>query len=253
MCIVAIAWQHHPRWKLVALGNRDELHARPATPIARWQGSDHLIAGQDVQAGGTWLGVSEQGRFAVVTNVAQSKPPAPKPASRGTLLSDFLSGDGQYADLDLIDLSIFNPFNLITISGDVAKMVSNQSDQTAYKLESGIYGLSNGPLNKPWEKSALLNRSLENWLEEDSENFETLLTVLQNQKPFSADGTISSSSSEVARPEHSSIFIKNPIYGTRCSSLVAIDHQGNGVFMERRFEANGITSGRTKIDFSWPI
>lgn len=253
MCIVAVAWQHHPRWKLVALGNRDELHARPAKPIARWSDQNHLIAGQDVQAGGTWLGVSEQGRFAVVTNVAQPVPPAPSAVSRGSLLKNFLSGDGEHAKLESVDFSIFNPFNLITISGDIATMTSNHGGQASHQLKSGIYGLSNGPLDNPWKKSALLNRSLDGWLKNDSEDFETLLTALHNQKPYSADGAVSGDSIEVPRPEHSSIFIKNPIYGTRCSSLVAVDHQGFGTFIERRFEANGVEAGQTQIGFSWPV
>ena len=67
MCIVAFAWKAHPKWQLVAIGNRDELHARPAEAAHRWEEHEHLLAGRDSVAGGTWLGISEQGRFAVVT------------------------------------------------------------------------------------------------------------------------------------------------------------------------------------------
>lgn len=252
MCIVTIAWKYHPRWKMVALGNRDELHARPATPITRWEGQEHLIAGQDVQAGGTWLGVSEQGRFAVVTNVAQSKPPEPKPASRGALLKDFLIGNGQYAELDQVDFKDFNPFNLITISDDIATITSNQGTRADTVLNPGIYGLSNGTLDKPWDKSALLNQSLESWLDKDAQDLEALLIELQNKQPVSAQGHAESRSSKDFRPEHSSIFIQNPVYGTRCSSLVAIDESGSGMFIEYRFDENGSKSGETKIEFSWP-
>src|SRR5690606_14493504 len=69
MCVLAFAWQAHPRWPLVVAGNRDELHDRPTAPLARWEEADHLIAGRDLQSDGTWLGVSERGRFAVVTNL----------------------------------------------------------------------------------------------------------------------------------------------------------------------------------------
>lgn len=237
---------------MVALGNRDELHARPATPITRWEEQEHLIAGQDVQAGGTWLGVSEQGRFAVVTNVAQSKPPEPKPASRGALLKDFLVGNGQYAELEKVDFEDFNPFNLITISDDIATMTSNQGERSDTVLSPGIYGLSNGSLEKPWAKSALLNKSLESWLSKDAQDLEALLSVLQNQEPVSAQGDVASRHSEDFRPEHSSIFIKNPVYGTRCSSLVAIDCDGSGTFIENRFDKNGMGSGESKIEFTWP-
>lgn len=252
MCIVAIAWQHHPRWKLLAIGNRDELHARPASPIGRWNGKEHLIAGQDIQVGGTWLGISEQGRFAVVTNVAQTEPPSPDAASRGSLLKDFLSGDGQYANLDTIDYSRFNPFNLLTVSGDVAKIISNKSNRTCQELMPGVYGLSNGTLDHPWSKSALLNQSLESWLNNDAEDFEWLLSELRNQEPIADQGAISDETGRPPRPEYSSIFINNGVYGTRCSSIVAVEQDGTGKFIEERFNSNGQSIGQTDIDFSWP-
>src|SRR3546814_7425922 len=88
MCVLAFAWRAHPHWPLIAAGNRDELHARPAQPLARWDRPDHLLAGRDLQSGGTWLGVSEQGRFAVVTNLRGYGAPEPGRASRGALVTD---------------------------------------------------------------------------------------------------------------------------------------------------------------------
>src|SRR4249919_1335275 len=98
MCVLAFAWHAHPRWPLVVAGNRDELHARPTIPLARWDRPSHLLAGRDLQSGGTWLGVSEQGRFAVVTNLRGYGVPQPDCASRGALVADALS-EGRYADL----------------------------------------------------------------------------------------------------------------------------------------------------------
>jgi len=69
MCVLALAWQAHPRWRLIVAGNRDELHARPAAALARWDGPAQILAGRDLQSGGTWMGVSEQARFVVVTNL----------------------------------------------------------------------------------------------------------------------------------------------------------------------------------------
>src|SRR5438093_10047665 len=115
MCILALAWQAHPRWHLVVAGNRDELHARPSAPLARWDQPEHVIAGRDLKSGGTWLGVSEQGRMAVVTNLRGYGNPEPDRASRGALVTDVLSGDGRYADPSGAKLSDFNPFNLILV------------------------------------------------------------------------------------------------------------------------------------------
>jgi uncharacterized protein with NRDE domain len=106
MCVVAIALNAHPRWQLVLAGNRDEFHARPSAPLARWKGKDsHILGGRDLQSGGTWLGVSEQGRLAVVTNIRTGHPPDSEKASRGALVADFLSGKSTFDDLDR-----YNPF-----------------------------------------------------------------------------------------------------------------------------------------------
>ena len=116
MCVLALAWRAHPRWRLVLAGNRDEFHARPASPLARWTQPGHLLGGKDLQSGGTWLGVSEQGRAAVVTNLRGQGNPRPDRVSRGTLVTGVLSGEGSYADLSVTDLSRFNPFNLIAVA-----------------------------------------------------------------------------------------------------------------------------------------
>ena len=109
MCVLAFAWNAHPRWRLVLAGNRDELHERPAAPLARWREPDHILAGRDLLAGGTWLGVSEQGRLAVVTNLRGFGPPAPDMASRGALVRDVLAGDGAHADPDAIEPMVIAP------------------------------------------------------------------------------------------------------------------------------------------------
>ena len=107
MCIISLAWQAHPRWKLVAIGNRDEMHGRPAEPLARWDDHGHLLAGRDIQAGGTWLGVSEQGRFAVVTNVSGYGAAEQNRAFRGDLLKGFLAGGGRGPARSAIPVSNF--------------------------------------------------------------------------------------------------------------------------------------------------
>src|ERR1700761_5615309 len=109
MYVLALAWRAHPRWWLVAAGNRAELHARPALPLAQWDAPEGVIAGRDAVGGGTWLGVSEAGRFAVVTNLGGFGAADLGKASRGALVTDMLAG----AEAGAIDLDAFNPFNLI--------------------------------------------------------------------------------------------------------------------------------------------
>ena len=252
MCIVAFAWLAHPRWKLVAIGNRDEMHARPAEPLTRWDGARHLLAGRDTKAGGTWLGVSEQGRFAVVTNLSGHGMPDAERASRGDLLKDFLSGNGVYSDLAGAEFSAFNPFNLITVDGDEALVHSNRPDATSTALMPGIQGLSNGPLDRPWPKSGHLNTVLADWIEKGSEDPAMLLSPLADQTTFPPASPVDTDQEAVLEPEHSGVFIRNPVYGTRCSTVVAIDDRGAGKIIERRFASSGKSTGETELSFSWP-
>lgn len=253
MCIVAFAWQAHPRWKLLAIGNRDELHARPAEALMRWDNPEHLLAGRDTAAGGTWLGVSEQGRLAVVTNLSGHGAPDAKRASRGDLLKDFLSGDGRYSRITQTDFSDFNPFNLITVDRDEAIVHSNRPHSISTPLSPGIHGLSNGLLDRPWQKSGYLNAALGQWIESGSNDPTVLLEDLTDQTTFPPVRPNDADSAPALEPENSGVFIRNPVYGTRCSTVVAIDDSGKGMIVERRYAPSGQSTGENSLAFSWPI
>jgi uncharacterized protein with NRDE domain len=249
MCIAAFAWRAHPRWLLIAAANRDEYHARPAASLARWPDADHVLAGRDLQSGGTWLGVSEQGRFALVTNVRGYGLPDVDRASRGALVSDLLTGAGRYANIGAADLTDFNPVNLIVVDGAGARFGSNRPEPVLQALDPGIHGLANGALDAPWPKTVQLKGALAAWLEGAADHPEQLLdslaldvlTLLSNSALDPADGA--------ATP----IFIRNPLYGTRCSTIIAVNTEGSGLMIERRFDAAGIASGDTTLSFTWPI
>ncbi len=234
MCVAAIAWQADPRWKLVVIGNRDEYHARPAAPLARWPDSS-VLAGRDLQAGGTWLGVSA-GRFGLVTNLRVPGYPKPELASRGKLITDWLEGrapDG---------IEAMNPFNLWLAGRDALRFVSNYPDSHAVELEPGIHGLSNGARGDRWFKTARLEEALALWLAGEQEP-DALFDPLRDETPESGD------------PEDafSSVFIRNQTYGTRCSTVVLVDHSGQGKIRERRYDPGGDCVGETALDFTWPV
>jgi uncharacterized protein with NRDE domain len=251
MCVAAFAWQAHPRWHLVAVGNRDELHDRPTAPLARWATPGGILAGRDLKSGGTWLGVSDAGRFALVTNVRGPGYPDPDRASRGALVTDQLTGVGTYAHLEGARLNDFNPFNLIVADSHDARFTSNQPQAIRTALASGIYGLSNGTLDEPWPKTLQLKASLLDWLTTDGEDFAPLFEALASEtlpdiavhpgQPFD----ISHEASETP------VFIRNSLYGTRCSTVIAIDRQGKGTIIERCFAADGQASGETALPFDW--
>jgi uncharacterized protein with NRDE domain len=219
--------------------------------LHRWETPAGLLAGQDLLSGGTWLGVSEQDRFAVVTNLRGYGPPRPEAPSRGLLLRDWLGGEGRYANLSLADLPGFSPFNLLTLEAEDLSFWTNRPNSEHRHLTPGVYGLSNGALDEPWPKTVQLKAILSQWLEADSDPHALLAGLAEDTLP--AMGRSPAAPSDVAlEPPQSPIFIRNALYGTRCSSVVAVDHDGAGVIIERRFDAGGAPSGETALSFRWP-
>ncbi|UZW55497.1 NRDE family protein [Sphingobium sp. JS3065] len=247
MCIMAMAWNAHPRWRLILIGNRDELHARPAAPLARWDRPGHLVAGRDLLSGGTWMGVSEQGRAAIVTNLRGYGDPRPDRASRGALVTDLLAGRETAA------LDDFNPFNLISIEGERAHFLTNRPTPLRTELAPGLYGLSNGALDAPWPKTLALKSALLDWLVAGAANPLTLFGALRSES-LPQTGIAPDTPSDVpAEALISPIFIRDPVYGTRCGTIIAIDAQGQGTITERRFDADGTQTGESSIPFAWPM
>jgi uncharacterized protein with NRDE domain len=252
MCVAAIAWRAHPRWPLVAIGNRDEYHARPAAPLARWaEAAGGILAGRDLVGGGTWLGVTERGRFALVTNLRGFGEAAPDRASRGALVGDLLTGTGRYADPAPGHLAEFNPFNLFVAGRDRAEFLSNRPEPLRTMLGHGLYGLSNGALDEPWPKTLQLKAALLDWLNEDCGDDEPLFAALRSEH-LPAMGLHPRQPSDVPReaPE-TPPFILDPIYGTRCSTVVRVGGDGRGTIAERRFDASGSLAGETRLEFAW--
>ena len=148
MCLIALAWRVHPELPLIVAANRDEFHARPAAPAAFWQDQPQILAGRDLEARGTWMGVSRSRRFAAVTNYrGVTEPRAAE--SRGALVSRFLSNDhkpGAYVESLRKDL--YSGFNLLAADGEELWWMSNR-DGTPRRLDPGIYGLGNTLLDAP--------------------------------------------------------------------------------------------------------
>lgn len=231
MCVAAIAWATHPRWLLVAAGNRDEFHGRPAAPLVEWDSG--ILAGRDLEAGGTWLGVA-QSRFALVTNRRAEGYPLPGMASRGALVSDYLLG------AEPGDGAAMNPFNLITVGPEGAHLLTNFPGHDRRVLTSGIHTLSNGGLDELWFKEVRLAGALEGWLSTGA-GPDALLESLHDPVP----------DPKQADAAFSSVFIVNPDYGTRCSTVIAVDHAGRGTIVERSFAADGAETGTVRFEFGW--
>lgn len=229
MCVAAIAWNAHPLWRLVAIANRDEYHARAAAPLSLWDNG--ILAGRDLEAGGTWLGVAKD-RFALVTNRRAAGYPQPGMASRGALVTGWLLGE------DAGDVAAMNPFNLFTTGPEGASLSTNYTAPETRPLSPGIHSLSNGGLDEHWHKEARFEAALRDWLVSETE-LEVLFEPLADTAP------------DPAQPGEflTAPFVLNPGYGTRCSTVVAVDHAGRGQIIERRFDPAGAAIGETTLAF----
>jgi len=253
MCVAAVAWNAHPDWLLVAIGNRDEYHDRPAAPLDRWGDSSGVIAGRDLRSGGTWLGVSQAGRFVLVTNRRGFGDPQPDRVSRGKLVTDMLTGSGDYGDPEHVRPGDFNPFNLLAVAGGALHFLSSHPEPTRTTLIPGIYGLSNGALDEPWPKTLALKAALLGWLGDESEQPQDLFAALASEALPDCGLHPDQPSEITAEARDTAPFIRHPVYGTRCSTVVAIDAAGRGTVCERRFDAGGRETGQTAHEFRWPV
>ncbi|MFC7519757.1 NRDE family protein [Xanthomonas populi] len=252
MCLVALAWKTHPRWRLLLAGNRDEFHQRPTAPLARWAApADTVLAGRDLRSGGSWVGLGSAGRVAVVTNVRDPLATA-SGRSRGHLIADYLAGslDGAAYASDLATAAhAFPPFNLLLSDAERCEHLSNHPP-LARTLAPGIHGMSNGPLDAHWPKTAALTIALDTWCATDNDDLQLLWTALAN--PVTApDAALPHTGVDLDTERLlSAAFITGPSYGTRASTIVAVDHQGSGFIHERRFGPNGIFEGETRLDIA---
>jgi uncharacterized protein with NRDE domain len=252
MCLIAFAWNCHPRWRLLLIGNRDEFHARPSAPAGRWDGGSPIVGGRDLQAGGTWLGVTEDGRVASVTNLRDPRLPQ-HGLSRGLLPVDYLAGatDAQaFANSLQARAAAYRPFNLLLFDARHGYYLGNQPGPRAQPITPGVHGLSNADFNTPWPKTRQLMARLQDWTDAgEDENFDELFAALASRAPARDDELPDTGIGLERERWLSSAFIVGSDYGTRASTLVAIAHDGNGVLIERRFGPGGAALGESELAF----
>ncbi|MEJ2127347.1 MAG: NRDE family protein, partial [Woeseiaceae bacterium] len=182
MCLVVLAFRAVEDAPLVVAANRDEFHARPTRDAGWWPDMPDVLAGRDLQAGGTWLGVHRSGRFATVTNYRDADAPRAGLESRGHLVTAFLcSGQSPLAFLRSIDVDAYAGFNLLLSDGDTLAYLSNRGGGLQ-ELPPGIYGLSNATLDTPWEKVERSKQRLACLADEDKVNETELLRLLADRK-----------------------------------------------------------------------
>jgi len=237
MCLILFAWQAHPRYSLVLAANREEFHARPTAAAEFWQEHPGLLAGRDLQAGGTWLGITRTGRFAAITNYREPlAPELPLEHSRGHLVRDFLTGEespNNHAGQLHEQGAVYRGYNLLLGDPNRLSYVSNRSDQPI-SVDAGIHGLSNHLLDTDWPKVHSGQAHLESIMDEDK----------LDQMPEDFEN------SDLPEQLMRHYFIVSPVYGTRSSTVLLVDSAGNVKFVERQFDPAGKTTGTSTFEFT---
>ncbi len=251
MCLIAFAWNAHPHWRLLLAGNRDESHARPSAALARWDDLP-IIGGRDLEAGGTWLGVTDAARCAVVTNVRDPRD-AQTGSSRGLLIRDYLVGKAgatAHANELLRAAAAYRPFNLLTFDAQAGFYLGNRPQPHAHAVTAGIHGLSNADFDAPWPKTRILMQRLRGWIDEGGDaDFTALFAALADEQVAPDEELPDTGVGLELERQLSSAFIRRAEYGTRASTIVAIDRAGAGVIVERRFGPHGRFQGETMLHF----
>jgi uncharacterized protein with NRDE domain len=250
MCVLALAWNAHPRWRLLLAGNRDEFHERPTAALAPWDPPRDVLAGRDLRSGGTWAGLDRRGRMAVVTNVRDPGIVLPHAPSRGNLTTEFLTAAGSataYGRALLANAGDYAPFNLLVSDAVRCEFISNHPAPRQMSLSEGVHGLSNGDLDEPWPKTQRLAGALAGWLASGENELEPLWRALADETRALDDELPDTGVGLERERMLSATFIRDPVYGTRASTLIAVGYDGQGWISERRFGAGGEFTGETTL------
>ena len=252
MSLVVLAYHCHPDYRLLLAGNRDEFHARPAAGVAWWPDLPGVLAGRDLAAGGTWLGVDRRGRLGVITNFRDPGAHRPDAPSRGALIPRFLAADAAATDFAPGLAAAAQPlsgFSLLLFDGEQLVFAANRPAPRTRSLAPGIYGLSNHSLDTPWPKLERTRRRLVAAIAAGRPPPDRLLRLLRDREP-AADHALPDTG--VGRERErllSSPFIVGDGYGTRCSTVVALGRDGTLRVDECRYAPDGEPVARTTVAF----
>ena len=237
MCMILFAYDCHPRYQLVLAANRDEYYNRPALPAAFWQDNPAILAGKDLLQGGTWMGITNTGRLAGLTNYRDPASYNPQAPSRGQLVQNYLTS-GVAPEIYIENIAnggaAYNGFNLLLGSYDSLYYYSNR-EMMIRKVEKGIHGLSNSLLDVPWPKVTKGIKSLTACLQNEDIHAEDLFAIMADkEQPDDQDLPHTGVSLEMERML-APAFVVSEKYGTRLTSVILVDRNHRVQFWERSF------------------
>lgn len=240
MCLIAFAHRVHPEYPLILIANRDEFYKRPARPAQFWveEGFPDILAGKDLTAGGTWIGIHKNGRWAALTNYRDLNNIKENAISRGDLVLNYLKSDGEAFDyLNQIKKSTdqYNGFNLLVGNKQHIFHYSNHNNQIT-EVQPGIHALSNALLNTPWTKVCGILADFESKIKKNQIDVQSLLLPLMDKSKADDKDLPETGLTYEMEKAISSRFIVTPDYGTRCSSIIKIDEDGQIYFYEQSYQ-----------------
>ena len=239
MCLLFLAIDAHPDYRLVAAANRDEFYVRPTRRLHTWQDHHHVIAGRDLERGGTWFGVTRRGRWAAVTNYREAGA-VRSATSRGALVGNFLvsgASPEDYVSQIAADASAYSGFNLIAGTTSRAVYFSNR-DNEVRRLGAGIYGLSNHLLDTPWPKVNDGKRSLLGLTRREHLDAESLYYIMNDGRPAADEALPESGVGIEWERLLSSAFVSGDDYGTRSSTILLVNGQNRLKLEERTYDSH---------------
>ncbi|MEM7181875.1 MAG: NRDE family protein [Spirochaetota bacterium] len=252
MCILFLAIGQHPKYPLILLANRDEFRTRPTAKAKFWQEHPQMLAGKDLQEGGTWLGIHKQGKLAALTNVRDIPAHQKGRKSRGHLVKDYLQGEVQaqnYLQTIQQNPMQYNPFNLLV--GDLQELyVYSNMQGKVHRLEPGFHGLSNAFLNSPWPKLGKGIASLKQYIQGQELDKDELFDIMQ-QSEKAPDHLLPDTGVGLQKERYlSSIFIAGPDYGTSSTAIVLVDENRQVSFWERTFATEAKQTAEVHYNFA---
>lgn len=240
MCLIIFGLEAHQSYKLVLLANRDEFYQRPALPAHFWEENKDILAGKDLEKGGTWLGITKKGKFAAVTNYRDPKNIRKDAPSRGELTAGYLNSSiNPLKAMFQVQFKAqqYNGFNLLLGDPEDLFYYSNYS-KSIQKVGQGIHGLSNHLLNTYWHKVGLGKEKLEKYLQNNSHlEIEALFDILEDESQPEDEKHIQQTGLAFEQEKMlSPMFIRSPEYGTCSSSILLWDYDNHITFAEKVFK-----------------
>lgn len=252
MCLLLCSYKSHPDYPLILAANRDELHARPAAEAQFWTDEPSVLAGRDLQAGGTWLGIAKNGRVAAVTNYHEKTFETLPRKSRGSLVSEFLASDSspeEYVKNILHNHQDYHGFTLVFGTVNNLYYCSNRTDNVGH-ITPGIHGLSNRMINENSFKVVKGRETMRGLLSgSDSVSPDDLFALLSD-RTRDPDRTFNLHGDTIEEQRrYSSIFVVGKDSGTRCSTAILADKEGNVRFSEKTYSPEGNPIKTVKYEF----